>query len=176
MDLRDELRKAIRNIPDFPTKGIQFKDITPILESPVLTRGLINEFVKLYEGVKIDEIAGVESRGFLFGVPLAMELNVPFIMVRKKGKLPGETVSYKYVLEYGSAEIEIHKGVITTGMNVLVHDDLLATGGTACATAELVKKEGGNLAGFAFLIELLSLNGRKRLLEYDQPIISVLNY
>ncbi len=176
MDLRDELRKTIRNIPDFPSQGIQFKDITPILESPVLTRGLIDEFVKRYEGVKIDAIAGVESRGFLFGVPLAMELNVPFIMVRKKGKLPGETVSHKYVLEYGSAEIEIHKGVIKSGMNILVHDDLLATGGTACATAELVKKEGGNLAGFAFLIELSSLNGRKKLLEYDEPIISILTY
>ncbi len=175
-DIRDQLLLVIRNIPDFPKKDIQFKDITPLLESPVLSRGVIQEFVKLFEGVKIDAVAGIESRGFLYGFPLALELNVPFIVLRKKGKLPAETVSYSYALEYGTAEIEMHKGSVKPGMNILVHDDLLATGGTACAAAELIMMEGGSLSGFAFLIELGKLSGRNRLLDYDTPIISLLSY
>lgn len=176
MDLREQLRLTIRNVPDFPKPGIQFKDITPILESPVLSRRVVQELEKLFEGVRIDAVAGVESRGFLYGLPLAMELNVPFIVMRKKGKLPAQTVSYAYALEYGIAEIEMHKGAVKPGMNVLVHDDLLATGGTACAGAELIKMEGGTVAGFAFLIELSMLNGRRRLLDYEKPIISILTY
>jgi adenine phosphoribosyltransferase len=176
MNLREELRKTIRNVPDFPKPGIQFKDITPILESPVISRAVVREFEKLFEGVKIDAVAGVESRGFLYGLPLAMELNVPFIVMRKKGKLPAQTVSYAYALEYGVAEIEMHQGSVKPGMNVLVHDDLLATGGTACAGAELIKMEGGTIAGFAFLIELKMLKGRERLLNYDKPIISIVDF
>lgn len=175
-NLRQELENTIRNVPDFPKKGIQFKDITPVLESPVLSRAIVMEFVKLFEGVEIDAVAGVESRGFLYGLPLAMELNVPFIVVRKKGKLPAETVSYSYVLEYGTAEIEMHKGAVRQGMKVLIHDDLLATGGTACAAAELIKQEGGHIAGFSFLIELGQLEGRSKLNPYDQPVLSLLNY
>jgi adenine phosphoribosyltransferase len=176
MNLREELRKIIRNVPDFPKPGIQFKDITPILESPVISRAVVREFEKLFEGVQIDAVAGVESRGFLYGLPLAMELNVPFIVMRKKGKLPAQTVSYSYALEYGVAEIEMHQGSVKPGMSVLVHDDLLATGGTACAGAELIKMEGGTIAGFAFLIELGALYGRKRLLNYEKPIMSILDF
>lgn len=175
-NLREELEKTVRNVSDFPKKGIQFKDITPILESPVLSRAIVAEFVKLFEGVKIDAVAGIESRGFLFGLPLAMELNVPFIVMRKKGKLPAETVSYSYALEYGTAEIEMHKGAVKPGMNVLVHDDLMATGGTAVAAAELIRKEGGSLAGFSFIIELEMLNGREILAKYNKPNLSLLKY
>lgn len=176
MDVIEAIRNTIRTIPDFPKPGIQFKDITPILESPVLSRGIVAQFVKLYQGVKIDAVAGVESRGFLFGLPLAMELNVPFIIVRKKGKLPAETVSYKYDLEYGSAEIEVHKGAIKKGMNVLIHDDLLATGGTAGAVAHLIQMEEGSVVGFSFLIELNDLKGRENLVHFDKPIISLVQY
>lgn len=175
-DLRQKLIDTIRTIPDFPKPGIMFKDITPLLESPVLSRAIVREFRVQYEGVKIDAVAGIESRGFLFGLPLAMELNVPFIVLRKKGKLPAETVSHRYMLEYGEAEIEMHRGSVKPGMNVLIHDDLLATGGTACAAGELIKQEGGEIAGFSFLIELAVLEGRKRLVKYDTPIISVVNY
>lgn len=176
MDVNVAIRNTIRTIPDFPKPGIQFKDITPILENPVVSRAIVAEFVKLYHGIKVDAVAGVESRGFLFGLPLAMELNVPFIIVRKKGKLPAETVSFKYDLEYGSAEIEVHKGAIKKGMNVLVHDDLLATGGTAGAAAQLIEKEEGIVAGFSFLIELNELKGREKLVRFETPIISLVRY
>lgn len=176
MDVNTAIRNVIRTIPDFPKPGIQFKDITPILESPVVSRAVVAEFVKLYRGVKIDAVAGVESRGFLFGLPLAMELNVPFIIVRKKGKLPAETVSFKYDLEYGTAEIEVHKGAVKKNMNVLVHDDLLATGGTAGAAAQLIEKEQGVVAGFSFIVELDALKGREKLVQFDKPIISLVHY
>jgi len=176
MDVITALRNTIRTIPDFPKPGIQFKDITPILENPVVSRAVVAEFVKLYKGIKIDAVAGVESRGFLFGLPLAMELNVPFIIVRKKGKLPAETVSYKYDLEYGTAEIEVHKGAIKKGMNVLIHDDLLATGGTAGAVAHLIEMEQGFVVGFSFLIELNDLKGRENLVSFEKPIISLVQY
>jgi adenine phosphoribosyltransferase len=176
MAIRDDIQNTVRTVPDFPKPGIQFKDITPILESPELSRAIITEFVNLLDGIKIDAVAGVESRGFLFGLPLAMELNVPFLTVRKKGKLPAETVSHKYLLEYGNAEIEMHKGSVTKNMNVLVHDDLLATGGTAAASSELVKAEGGNVAAFSFLIELAALKGREKLSVFDCPILSLITY
>ncbi len=176
MDLRSEIQKAIRNIPDFPKPGIQFKDITPIFESPDLSKEIVGEFFRLFHDEEINAIVGIESRGFLFGLPLAMELGIPFFLIRKKGKLPADTVSYKYDLEYGSNEMEIHKGAIKKGMKVLVHDDLLATGGTAAAAAELIQMEGGLVAGFSFLVELKQLNGRKRLSEYKQPIVSLQSY
>ncbi len=176
MDVNEAIRNTIRTIPDFPKPGIQFKDITPLLENPVVSRAILAEFVKLYKGIEIDAVAGVESRGFLYGLPLAMELNVPFIIVRKKGKLPAETISFKYDLEYGTAEIEVHKGAIKRGMNVLIHDDLLATGGTAGATAQLVEKEAGVVSGFSFIIELNDLAGREKLARFDKPIISLVRY
>ena len=176
MDVNTAIRKAIRTIPDFPKPGIQFKDITPLLEDPNLSRRIIGELAEHYQKLEIEAVAGVESRGFLFGLPLAMELNVPFIVVRKKGKLPAETVSFKYDLEYGSAEIEVHKGAIKRGMKVLVHDDLLATGGTAGATAMLIEKENGQVAGFSFVIELNGLGGREKLAHFDKPIVSLVRY
>lgn len=174
--LEQRLKAAIRDVPDFPKPGILFRDITPVLEDPALCRAIVQEFKQRLKEQPIDAIAGIESRGFLFGVALAMELNVPFITVRKKGKLPYRTVSYKYDLEYGSAEIEMHKDVLSSGMNVLVHDDLLATGGTAAATAELIGMQGAQVAGFSFLIELSFLNGVDRLKQYDASIISLVTY
>lgn len=176
MKLREELISTIRAVQDFPKQGILFRDITPVLEKPNLSRAVITEIMNQFEGVEIDAVAGIESRGFLFGLPLAMDLNVPFITIRKKGKLPLETVSYAYDLEYGQAVIEMHKGIVSKGMNVLIHDDLLATGGTALATSELINMEGGNVAGFSFVIELKQLQGREKLAPAEKPILSLVDY
>ncbi|MCZ4409440.1 adenine phosphoribosyltransferase [Cryomorphaceae bacterium 1068] len=176
MNLREELLTIIRDVPDFPKPGILFRDITPILENPSVSRAVVNEMMRQFEGLRIDAVAGIESRGFLFGLPLAMEMNVPFIAIRKKGKLPAETVEHSYNLEYGSATIEMHRGVVEPGMNVLIHDDLLATGGTAVASRELINLEGGTVAGFSFLIELKGLLGREKLAATDKPILSVVDY
>jgi len=175
-DLETRLRTAIRAVPDFPKPGILFRDITPVMEDPVLSNAVLDGLIIGLKGQRIDAIAGIESRGFLFGMPLAMRLGVPFITVRKKGKLPWKTVAYKYDLEYGSAEIEMHTGVVQPGMRVLVHDDLLATGGTAAAAAELVRMQGGTVAGFNFLIELSFLNGAQRLVPYGADIIRLVTY
>lgn len=175
MTLTEKIDKAIRNVPDFPKPGIQFKDITPILEDHLLSKEIIETFAMQWKG-KIDAIAGVESRGFLFGFPLAMALDIPFILIRKKGKLPYKTVSYKYDLEYGSAEIEMHVDTVKSGMRVLIHDDLLATGGTAEAAAELIKKENGDVAGFSFLVELGFLKGKEKLEKYSKEVESLVNY
>ncbi len=175
-DLETRLRTAIRAVPDFPKPGILFRDITPVIEDPVLSNAVLDGLILGLKGQRIDAIAGIESRGFLFGMPLAMRLGVPFITVRKKGKLPWKTVAYKYDLEYGSAEIEMHTGVVQPGMRVLVHDDLLATGGTAAAAAELVRMQGGTVAGFNFLIELSFLNGAQRLESYGADIIRLVTY
>lgn len=175
MSLLERIDQTIRNVPDFPKPGIQFKDITPILEDPILSEEIVNELAKVWVG-KVDAIAGVESRGFLFGFPLALKLNVPFILIRKKGKLPYATVSHKYDLEYGSAEIEMHVGSVKEGMKVLVHDDLLATGGTAGAAAELIRKERGEVAGFSFLVELEFLKGGDKLSAYSDVIHSIMSY
>lgn len=174
MDVQEEIRKLIRTIPNFPKDGVQFKDITPLLESPALCRAITVEIARLFQGVEIDAVAGIESRGFLYGLPLATELNVPFIPVRKRGKLPDETVSVKYLLEYGSEELEVHRRSIKPGMNVLIHDDLLATGGTANAAADLIEMLDGRIAGFSFIVELQSLLGKEKLAGFDQPIISLI--
>ncbi len=176
IDLQTRLKTAIRDVPDFPKAGILFRDITPVLENASLVRAAVEGFATALGGSRIDAIAGIESRGFLFGVPLAMHLNVPFITVRKKGKLPYRTVSYKYDLEYGSAEIEMHQDVVKPGMRVLVHDDLLATGGTAAASAELILQQRGVVAGFSFLIELSFLGGIERLKPYDCDITRLVTY
>lgn len=175
MTLTEKIDKAIRNVPDFPKPGIQFKDITPLLEDHQLSKEIVAAFAKQWEG-KLDAVAGVESRGFLYGFPLAMALDIPFILIRKKGKLPYKTVSHKYDLEYGSAEIEMHLDTVTTGMRVLIHDDLLATGGTAEAAAELIRKEDGFVAGFSFLVELGFLNGKEKLQNYSNAIESIVKY
>ena len=170
------LEKAIRDVVDFPKKGIIFKDITPILLDPKLCNDLVEEMADKAAGLDLDAIVGVESRGFFFGVMLAHRMNLPFIPVRKKGKLPYKTVSYKYDLEYGSAEIEMHEDVIQENWNVLIHDDLLATGGTAVAAAELIKTQKANVSGFAFIVELDFLKGRESLLNYSEKIISLVHY
>lgn len=175
MSLTQRIDQAIRNVPDFPKPGIQFKDISPILEDAQLSAQIVDEFAARWAG-KIDAVAGIESRGFLFGFPLAMKLNLPFILIRKKGKLPYKTVSHKYDLEYGSAEIEMHIDTVKEGMKVLVHDDLLATGGTAGAAAELILKEGGDIKGFSFLVELEFLNGSNRLQTYSDIVHSIVKY
>jgi len=174
--ISDKLDKAIRNVPDFPKEGINFKDITPLLMNKSLTDEIINAFVNKLSEVKLDAIVGIESRGFLFGFILANEMGIPFIPIRKVGKLPGETLKYKYDLEYGSAEVEIHKNDIQKGWNVLVHDDLLATGGTACAAAELINQLNAKVAGFAFVVSLDFLNGKEKLKQYSKNIISLKDY
>ncbi|MBK8226347.1 MAG: adenine phosphoribosyltransferase [Flavobacteriales bacterium] len=174
--LQQRLEAAIRAVPDFPKPGILFRDITPVLEDPLLCRAITEGFRERLQDVPIDAIAGIESRGFLFGMPLALSLGVPFLTVRKKGKLPWKTVSHKYDLEYGSAEVEMHVDSVKPGMRVLVHDDLLATGGTATAAAELVRMQGGTLAGFSFLIELSFLHGMRKLESYNTKVVTLLTY
>ena len=174
--ISDRLDKAIRTVPNFPKEGINFKDITPLQMDSNLTDCIIDAFVNELKGMKLDAIVGIESRGFLFGFLLANKIGVPFIPIRKVGKLPGETVKYKYDLEYGSAEVEIHKSDIQKDWNVLVHDDLLATGGTACAAGELVRALGANVVGFAFVVVLDFLNGKERIRKYSKNIISLKDY
>jgi adenine phosphoribosyltransferase len=172
----DAIRDAIRNVPDFPKPGILFKDITPLLLDPKLGRKIIAEFVSRLKGTKVDAIIGIESRGFLFGYMLAVEMNVPFIPIRKSGKLPWKTVGCDYALEYGTARIEMHEDALSPGMNVLIHDDLLATGGTAAAAASLVEMQKATVSGFTFVVELGFLDGGKKLTPHSENIISLVTY
>jgi len=165
MLLSDKIKNAIRDIPDYPKPGVLFRDITPLLANPALVREMVQQCLKDYAGQKIDAIASTEARGFIFGSVLAYELGCPFVPVRKSGKLPYKTKSQRYDLEYGSASIEMHIDAIQPGWRVLVHDDLLATGGTAAATADLIQALGGELAGFSFIINLSFLPGEKTLKE-----------
>lgn len=174
--LQQRLETAIRAVPDFPRPGILFRDITPVLEDPLLCRAIMEGFRERLLDTPVDAIAGIESRGFLFGMPLALALGIPFLTVRKKGKLPWKTVSHKYDLEYGSAEVEMHVDSVKPGMRVLVHDDLLATGGTAAAAAELVRMQGGTVAGFSFLIELSFLQGLQKLEPYNAKVVTLMTY
>ncbi len=176
MTITDKIKTAIRDVPDFPKPGILFKDITPILQDSALCREITLELASQLKGTRIDAIAAVESRGFLFGMLLAAELKVPFIPVRKSGKLPYKTIGYEYKLEYGSAKVEIHTDAIKPGWNVLIHDDLLATGGTAAAAAELVKLSGGVVSGFSFLVGLGFLNGRDVLKGYSNNVWELVDY
>ncbi len=172
----NSFKNSIRDIPDFPKSGIIFKDITPVLANPTLckeiTKILVAEALKL----KVNAVAAIESRGFLFGMLVAQQLNVPFVPVRKKGKLPYKTHTQSYSLEYGSAEVEIHIDALKPNSNVLIHDDLLATGGTASATAELIKKSKATIAGFSFLINLDFLKGKEALKKYSNNFFSLVDY
>ena len=170
------LKRNLRVIPNFPKKGIMFQDIFSLIEKPELLKKIINEISKIVKKEKITKIIGIDARGFIFGSIVSNNNNIPFVPIRKKGKLPYEVVSYRYDLEYGSAEVEIHVDAIQKGWNVLVHDDLLATGGTASASAELIKKLGGEVCGFAFVIELANLNGKNKLNEYTDNFISLVKY
>ncbi len=176
MDIGDKIKRKIRDVKDFPREGIVFKDITPLLMEPQLYSEIADALVDHWFGRKIDAIAAVESRGFLFGMLMARQLKKPFIPVRKMGKLPSTTVQYSYELEYGQATVEIHDDAVKEGWNVLIHDDLLATGGTAVAAAELVKLLGGQVAGFSFLVELEFLNGKSLLTKYTEEVHRVITY
>lgn len=174
-ELINQLNQTIQTIPDFPTEGIQFKDITPIFLNPKLYEQVIQDLANFSRG-KVDVVCGIESRGFLFGIAIAVALEVPFILVRKKGKLPPPFLSQKYDLEYGSAEIEMKTDQLKAGQRVLIHDDLLATGGTTQAAADLVQMQGATVSQFSFLIELKDLGGRKTLEDFNSELYSILQY
>ncbi|WP_039053198.1 adenine phosphoribosyltransferase [Sphingobacterium sp. T2] len=174
--VEQNLRNAIRDIPDFPKPGIIFKDITPILKDPQLCEDIVDAFVDRIKHLKLDVIAGIESRGFLFGLMVANKLKIPFVPIRKQGKLPAKTVAESYKLEYGQATIEVHEDAFPQGSNVLIHDDLLATGGTVVAAAKLIEKLGGHVAGFSFLISLDFLKGEGRLHRFSENIYSLVRY
>lgn len=162
-----QLADYIRSIPDFPQEGIIFRDITSVLEQPESLKLSIDEIISKLDGVDFDVVVGPESRGFVFGMPVAYALNKSFAMVRKKGKLPCETIEKEYDLEYGSAVIEMHKSSIKPGQKVVIIDDLIATGGTIEAITELVEELGGEVVKIVFLIELAGLEGRSKLEGYD---------
>jgi adenine phosphoribosyltransferase len=167
-----DLASYIRNIPDFPRPGIQFKDITTLLKDGDAFRETINRLVDLFRDKGIELIVGIEARGFIIGAPLAYELRCGFVPVRKKGKLPAATLSKTYDLEYGSATLEIHRDAIHPGQRVLIVDDLLATGGTTKAVCAMVEELGGNIVGVGFVIELEALKGREKLSPH--PVYSLI--
>ena len=168
--LDQKLKSIIRDVPDFPKEGIIFKDITPIMMNPIVSKEIVENLAQFYKDKNITKIAGIESRGFLFGYPLAIELGIPFILIRKKGKLPYQKTSYDYELEYGVSTIEMHTDAVNVGDNVLIHDDLLATGGSALAAAELISSCGGKISGFSFLVELEFLKGKEKLVKFLQVL------
>lgn len=163
----DNLKKLIREVPDFPKPGINFYDITTLLLDPEGLRSSVNALAELANGQKVDTVIGVESRGFIFGAPVAYKLDAGFIPVRKPKKLPAEKVSISYDLEYGTDTLEMHKDAVGEGHNVLIVDDLLATGGTARAVVDLVESVGGNIAGLLFVVELDFLRGRDKFEGYN---------
>ncbi|UUW07688.1 adenine phosphoribosyltransferase [Flavobacterium plurextorum] len=169
-----QIKNYIRDIQDFPKEGILFKDITPLLNDPIARKECLEILVKSLKDQKIDKVVGAESRGFFFGMLLAQELNAGFIPVRKPNKLPYETISASYELEYGSDNLEMHTDAIKKGERILIHDDVLATGGTAKAVCELVEKLGGEIVQCNFLMELSFLNGREKIKDY--PIFSAITY
>ncbi len=169
-----KLEEYVRSIPDFPEEGIIFRDITSVLQDADGFHLAIKELLALLEGVEFDAIVGAESRGFIFGAPLAYELHKPLVLVRKKGKLPCETISKEYSLEYGTATIEMHKDAISPGERVVIVDDLIATGGTLKASTELVEELGGKVVKIVCLMELAGLKGRELLEGYD--VASVISY
>ena len=173
-DLLEKLRAGVRDVPDFPKKGIVFKDITPILSDGSLFKTSIDVFIERCRGKKIDKIVGIDARGFLFGSAVAYELGVGFVPIRKRGKLPFKTEIAKYSLEYGEAEMEMHIDAMRPGEKIVLVDDLLATGGTSAAAAALIKKVGGELVEAQFLIELEFLHGREKLAP--TPVDSFLKY
>jgi adenine phosphoribosyltransferase len=173
INIEEKLKNLIRDVPDFPKKGILFKDITPVLSNPEFCKELASQMVAPFLNDKIDVIAGIESRGFLFGPLMAQILNVPFVLIRKQGKLPWKTISQDYDLEYGKSIIEVHIDSIKPNQNVLIHDDLLATGGTAEAAAQIVQKMQANVSGFSFLVKLSFLNGEEKLNHYSSRIANI---
>ena len=169
-----DLKSKIRSIPDFPEKGIIFRDITTLLKDAEGLRESVDQICERPRDIDFDLVVGPESRGFIFGVPVAYRLGKGFVPVRKKGKLPAETFSKEYSLEYGTAVIEMHKDAIQPGQRVVIVDDLIATGGTSAAMAQMIEEAGGIVAGFMFVIELAGLEGRKVLSQY--PVYSLVSY
>jgi len=163
----DDLRSLIRDVPDFPQPGILFRDITPLLKDAAAFNSALDAMQDYVASRGVNAIVGIESRGFLFGTPLAARLGLPFVPIRKPGKLPAAHMSIEYALEYGEGQLDIHSDALAAGDSVVIVDDLLATGGTAVGAAKLVELLGARVAGLAFLIELKGLDGRKRLLDYD---------
>ncbi len=169
-----DLKSRIRDIPDFPKKGILFRDITTLLKDELAFQKVIDKLSAYYEDEGVEKVVGIESRGFILGAPLAYTLNAGFIPVRKPGKLPSDIYEAKYDLEYGSDTLTIHQDAVTPGQRVLVVDDLLATGGTMCATLDLLRQLGAVVVGVAFLIELTELKGRDKLAGYN--VLSLISY
>jgi len=176
MAIEQKLRESIRDVKDFPKEGIVFKDITSIMMDAELSNEVVNHLYELYIDTELDAVAGIESRGFLFGYPLAMKLGIPFVLIRKKGKLPYDKISQDYDLEYGSATIEMHTDAVGNKQRVLIHDDLLATGGSAEAAAILIEKSGGVVAGFNFLVSLDFLKGEDKIKQFSNNITNLVAY
>ncbi len=170
-----DLKKVIRDIPDFPKPGILFYDITPVMEQPAAFRAAIDGLQGLLDGTALDAFAAIESRGFIFGGPLGLAMDKPMALLRKAGKLPADTYAVTYALEYGEATLEVHQDAFAAGARVVIVDDLLATGGTAEAAARLVREAGGEVAGFLFFVELAFLGGREKLTPHA-PVFSLVNY
>jgi adenine phosphoribosyltransferase len=170
----EHLKALIRDVPDFPMQGILFRDVTPLLRDPQGIRQVVDALAERYRGQRIDAVAGIESRGFLFGAPLALALGTGFVPIRKLGKLPAEKITREYALEYGTNSLEVHRDAVKPGERVLLVDDLLATGGTARAAAGLVEELGGEVVETAFVIELAFLNGRAAL--EGRPVHALLTY
>jgi adenine phosphoribosyltransferase len=170
------IKSRIRTIPHYPKQGIMFRDITTLLKDPVGFRVTINELVNRYTGMKIDKVAGIEARGFIIGAALAFQLGVGFVPIRKKGKLPAETVGHDYALEYGTDRIEMHVDAVAKGEKVLLADDLIATGGTAEAAVKLIESMGGKVVECCFVIDLPDLGGRKRLEKHGQKVFALCEF
>lgn len=170
----ENIKKAIRDIPDFPEKGIIFKDITPVLADPELFKTAVDLLADRHVDNKIDKVAAIDARGFIFGAAVAMKLGAGFVPIRKKGKLPYTVIEKSYELEYGKSTLAVHTDAVRKGEKTLIVDDLLATGGTAAATGELIKELGGEIVEFTFLIELSFLSGREKLKGY--PVFSAITY
>ena len=168
-----DIKDYVLTIPDFPEKGIMFRDVTSVIQDADGLKLAIDELQKLLEGVEFDAIAGIESRGFIFGTPLAYNLGKPFIPIRKKGKLPREVISQEYALEYGTAEIEMNLDAVKQGDKVVIIDDLIATGGTVKATAQMIERMGGEVVKAIFLLELAGLNGREALKGYCVDSVAI---
>jgi adenine phosphoribosyltransferase len=171
-----DIKSLIRTIPDFPKPGVMFRDITTLLKHTEGFRSTIDQLVGKYRGVKIDKVAGIESRGFIIGAALAYQLKAGFVPIRKKGKLPGENFGHDYELEYGTDRLEIHTDAIQKGEKVLLVDDLIATGGTAEATVKLIGKTSGQIIGCAFVIDLPDLGGRKRLEKLGHSVVALCEF
>jgi adenine phosphoribosyltransferase len=169
-----DIKQAIRTIPDWPAKGVMFRDITTLLQNPCAFREVIDCFYDRYRPMKLDAVLGIDARGLIFGAPLAYRLEIPFVPIRKKGKLPFKTISQSYALEYGQDSIEIHEDAFKQGARVLIMDDLIATGGTIKAAIQLVEKLGGQVVECAFVIDLPDLKGKEKIKDY--PIFTLVEF